>query len=98
MPKKKPTKTSALAGAVETDIQAIKKTTSTSDVPQVQSVQVQEPKNERGKRGSDDYVQLCVHIPKALRVPFRVAVAEADSDNSKFIEMLIREHIEKNST
>ena len=88
MAKRKPKTDNALEAAKETD------------VPQVQNVQVQEtePKNDRGKRGSDDYVQLCVHIPKALRVPFRVAVAEADSDNSKFIEMLIREHIAKNST
>ena len=112
MPKKKPTKNSALTGAVETDVAMIETVTSTDDV---QSVQVQEEqprlepekvssttgealKNTRGKRGDGDYVQLCVHIPKELRKPFRHAVVENDSDNSAFIEMLIRDYLAKNST
>jgi len=125
MAKKKPTKPSALAGAIETDVdmienqkssiktesvkppKATKKVTSTLDV---QNVQVQKKneditsttgenlKNNRGKRGKGDYIQLCVHIPKELRKPFRHAVVENDLDNSTFIEMLIREHLTKNST
>lgn len=111
MPKKKPTKTSALAGAAETDIEMIEAKTSTDDVPNVQVQEAQpqlepesissttgEPlKNTRGKRGDGDYVQLCVHIPRELRKQFRHAVVENDSDNSAFIEMLIRDYVAKHS-
>ena len=103
MPKQKPTKTSALAGAIETDIEMLEIETSTTPVPDVHHVQVQKKddsnlQNTRGKRGQGEYVQLCVHIPKELKKPFRHAVVENDLDNSKMIEKLIRDYLIKNNT
>ena len=106
MAKAKPKKTSALSGAVETDVEMMEGKTSTSDVTQVhvpeETPQLKptnnDSQNTRGKRGKGDYVQLCVHIPKELKKPFRHAVVENDLDNSKMIEKLIRDYLAKNST
>ena len=45
--------------------------------------------DQRGKRGSNEYSQLCVQIPKELKKDFRQAVIEYETNNSDVIEELI---------
>jgi len=45
--------------------------------------------DQRGKRGSNEYAQLCVQIPKELKKDFRQAVIEYETNNSDVIEELV---------
>ena len=70
----------ALKGAIETDIQTNKEQTL-----------LPRGNNIRGKRGDKNYASICAQVPKDLKMRFRVAITERETNNNDVIEKLIED-------
>ena len=65
-----------------------------SDIEEPQE-ETQEQSNKWGKRGKDDYSQVCAQVPKQLHKLFKSKVALTDKDMATIIEELIVKYVEE---